>query len=576
MARYKMNMGMAIAFALCAVSLLSLAVFSVPDAHAATAFTAGAATPAFFGSLKMAGVLAALQLRRDDLKSKAEAKRAEIKTDTPAEDAARIETEHAALTEQLRAVTSEIAAEEERLRSEQQAELARQQAADAARNAAQTTQTQPAPGAPDAVAAERARSASILSLGAQLGRDELARSAVAAGDTVDQFRARLTDAMAAEHSRQPNTRPQVSVHDNAQVDAARAAAIENALMHRADPSNNELSADGRNFRGMTLLEMAREVVEANGVRTRGMARIELAGVALQSRGSGMMAVDDFPNILANIANKTLRAGYDAAPQTFRPLVRVVTVPDFKQVSRVQLGEAPQLEKVTEHGEFKRGSMGEAAEKYAVSTYGKIVAITRQVLVNDDLSAFTRIPRSFGVQAAALESDLVWAIITSNPNMADGVALFHASHKNLAGSGAAISAASVGAARQAMRNQTGVDGKTLLNISPTYIVGPTALETTIEQFLGPIVPTQSSNVVPATMKKLVPITEPRLDAASASNWFLAADNAQIDTIELAYLEGAQGVYTETRMGFDVDGVEVKVRMDVGAKAIDWRGLYKNPN
>lgn len=577
MARNSMNKGMAIAFALCAVSLLAVFTF-VPDASAAVALTtAGAsASPAFFGSLKMAGILAALTVRRDDLKTKAEAKRSEIKSDTSPEDAARIEAEHKAFTDELRSVNEQITAEENRLRAEQQAETARQQAEETARRAAAPAPANPGPNATEAaVAAERQRSADILRLGETLGHGELARTAVAAGHSVDQFRASLVDAMAERQRTQPGTRTQVSVQGSEQVDAARSAAIENALMNRADPAGTELTSDGRQFRGMTLLEIARDVLEAGGVRTRGMSKIELAAAALQVRSSGMMAVADFPNVLANIANKTLRAGYEAAPQTFRPLVRVVTVPDFKQVSRVQLGEAPQLEKVTEHGEFKRGSMGEAAEKFSVATYGKIVAITRQVLINDDLAAFTRIPRAFGVQAANLESDLVWAIITGNPTMSDNVALFHATHKNL-GTGATISAASVGAGRQAMRNQTGVDGKTLLNISPTYIIGPTALETTIEQFLSPIVPQQTSNVVPAGLKKLIPITEPRLDAASASNWFMAADNAMVDTIELAYLEGSQGVYTETRQGFDVDGVEVKVRMDVGAKAIDWRGLYKNPN
>ena len=43
----------------------------------------------------------------------------------------------------------------------------------------------------------------------------------------------------------------------------------------------------------------------------------------------------------------------------------------------------------------------------------------------------------------------------------------------------------------------------------------------------------------------------------------------------YLEGQQGAYIETRNGFDVDDVEIKCRLDFGAKAIDWRGLYKNP-
>ncbi|MBF0214595.1 MAG: hypothetical protein HQM00_13705, partial [Magnetococcales bacterium] len=146
---------------------------------------------------------------------------------------------------------------------------------------------------------------------------------------------------------------------------------------------------------------------------------------------------DFPGILANVANKTLRTAYEAAPRTFQPFCRQVTANDFKAMNRVQLGEAPALNKVNEGGEYKRGPLGEGKESYRVETYGKIISISRQVLVNDDLNAFTRIPQLFGVAAANLESDVVWGIINSNPNMGDGVALFHANHKNLAAAGTVI-------------------------------------------------------------------------------------------------------------------------------------------
>jgi hypothetical protein len=35
-----------------------------------------------------------------------------------------------------------------------------------------------------------------------------------------------------------------------------------------------------------------------------------------------------------------------------------------------------------------------------------------------------------------------------------------------------------------------------------------------------------------------------------------------------------VYFETKLGFEVDGVEMKSRMDFAAAAIDYRGLQKN--
>lgn len=303
---------------------------------------------------------------------------------------------------------------------------------------------------------------------------------------------------------------------------------------------------------------------------RGLSRDEIATRALHS-------TSDFPEILAAVTNKTLRDAYQAAPRTFPAIARRASASDFKDIRRLQLGEAPQLEKVAENGEFKRGTMGEGKESYRVETYGKVIGITRQVIINDDLDAFTRVPSLFGTSAATLESDVVWGIITSNPAMGDNKALFHASHKNLAGTGSGLDVANLGTARAAMAKQVGLDGKTILNIRPSYLVVPSTLELTAEQIIAQnLVPAKSGDVVPQSIRSLAVIAEPRLDPASgAVPWYLFASPAQIDTIEYAYLEGQEGVYIETRMGFDVDGVEIKARLDFGAKAIDWRGMWKNP-
>jgi hypothetical protein len=129
----------------------------------------------------------------------------------------------------------------------------------------------------------------------------------------------------------------------------------------------------------------------------------------------------------------------------------------------------------------------------------------------------------------------------------------------------------------MSHQRGLDGKALINIRPAYLVVPTSLELAAEQLLAQsIVPATASDVVPGSLRSLAVIAEPRLDPPSgAVPWYLVASPAAIDTIEYAYLEGQEGIALETRMGFDVDGVEIRARLDFGAKAIDWRGLYKNP-
>jgi hypothetical protein len=369
--------------------------------------------------------------------------------------------------------------------------------------------------------------------------------------------------------------------------AVRAEGMSLALLHRVDPMTYEKEfaahPTARDYAGMTLLELARAALEENaGLTTRGLSKMELAGAALIKRDGGLMSSSDFPAVLANVMAKQLRRGYEAAPQTFRPFTRIATVKDFKEISRVQLGEAPQLEKVGESGEFKRGAMGEAVEKYRLATYGKIISITRQVLINDDLNAFGRIPVSLGVQAANLESDAVWYQLLKNAAMNDGVALFHATHANT-GTGA-ISTASVSAGREAMSKQKGLDGVTVLNLEAAMFLVPKALVTAAEQFRGTLYPATTSSVVPDDLRKLGIISEPRLDlgvtfdgdtvAGSATQWYLAATPTQIDVVELAYLEGAQGLQVETRAGFSIDGIETKARLDLGVKVIDYRGLYRS--
>ena len=417
---------------------------------------------------------------------------------------------------------------------------------------------------------ERERVSTIYDLAAKLDLERgFADDLVKRGVALDEARTVILDQVAAK-SEETRTFSQVSVPLGGRDERiTRRDAVTSALLHRYSPTLFPLEDAARQYRGMTLMELARESLSDAGVNTRGLSRDEVATRALHS-------TSDFPEILAAVTNKTLRQAYDVYPRTFALFCRQVLATDFKAMHRVQLGEAPQLLKVGESGEFKRGTLGESKESYRIETYGRVVAITRQVLINDDLDAFTRIPAMYGNAIAQLESDVVWGIITANPAMADNKALFHADHKNLAGTGDALAVDAVGAARAAMAKQTGLDKKTVLNIRPSFLIVPASLELKAEQLVAQnLVPADTAKVVPQSIRTLAPIAEPRLDAASETAWYLAASPNQIDTIEYAYLEGQQGAYIETRNGFDVDGVEIKCRLDFGAKAIDWRGLYKNP-
>lgn len=416
----------------------------------------------------------------------------------------------------------------------------------------------------EATAAERARVTEINEAVRGLRLDQSFADELIAKDTSADEARRLAIAKAAERSNDTIKPPMGHIETLVDEVETRRAGVEEALLHRYNPAQHKLSDNGKRFSGLSLIEIGRELLTQRGVDIRGMSRDQIATRAMLTTG-------DFPYILANVANKTLRQAYEAAPQTFKPFTRMVTAPDFKTIARTALGDSPTLEKVNEHGEYKYGSVSEARETYAIASYGKIVALTRQTLINDDLSAFTRLPEMFGRAAADLESDTVWGIITANAALADSIALFHASHGNLP-TGAAISVAQLGVCRAAMRVQTGLDGRKI-NVTPRYLLVPAALETIAQQFTSQAYAASASSSINPFAGALQVLAEPRLDTASTTAWYMAADPAQIDTIEYAYLEGNQGVYLETKDGWEIDGVEFKARLDFGAKAIDFRGLVK---
>jgi hypothetical protein len=338
-----------------------------------------------------------------------------------------------------------------------------------------------------------------------------------------------------------------------------------ALFMRAAP-NHQPSAAARQYVGHTMLDLARECCRRSGVSTMGLAAVTLIERALTT--------SDFPLILANTVGRTLRASYKQPTGGIRLLARQATLPDFRARSRLMLDSTGvTLEKVNEHGEFKNGSLVEAAESYRLATYGKIIALTRQAIINDDLGALVDLARRFGVAAMAFEAQALVDLLQANsgvgPNMSDGNPMHHTSHANVSGSGAAPSEITLSAGRLAMRKQTGVGGG-LIEAPPRYLLVPPDLETTAEKLLTAIQAAQTSDVNP--FSKLSLIVEPRL--TSATRWWLFASPDELESLEYAHLAGAPGPQISTQVGFRVDGVETKVSLDFGCGAVDWRGSYTN--
>jgi hypothetical protein len=406
----------------------------------------------------------------------------------------------------------------------------------------------------------------------KLIRDRSMSLVKAQGLVLDELRKRGGD---DRGPRSPSGASEIIVGDDPFIHVR--AGIEGALLHRVAPHRFPLDDRSRHYRGMSLLDVGRAFLNARGVRTSSLDRSRLVD-ALMVRAAGLHTTTDFPGLFEDAANKNLRAAYEAAPQTWLTISRLVTLTDFKPSRQLQVGDAPALLEILEHGEYTFGTIGEAKETIQLKTYGRMFGITRQALINDDLNAFGEVPAAFGRKARDIESDLAWAQITTNPTMGDGVALFHAgSHFNLTSSGTVISVASLGVGRAALRNQKGIDAVTPLNLSPSYLIVPAALETIADQFVTQITPAVSGSVNPFAAAGRTPLTTivgPRLDVNSATAWYMATNVSQAPLLYHGVLDGQEGPLVTQMEGFDVDGMKFRCRIDVAFKAADWRAAYKN--
>ncbi len=410
-----------------------------------------------------------------------------------------------------------------------------------------------------AIRAERKRSSDIQAIAALAGLsdDPMVRTALNGNTSVEEFRAAVFDKLIEIQDRTPTFPYRTFDNSRSIVDA-----MTEALVYRADPRQKPAD-DAREFVGLSLPELARRSLENAGIRTTGMGASSVMERALHG-------ASDFPTVISNVGQRLLLASYNESPSSLKTVARRATAANFKGKTGVQFSGFSDLEKVSEHGEYRRGTFAEGAESYRLETFGKVFGISRVALINDDLGAFADVSRQLGEAAARLEAKVLADLVIKNPKMADGKAVFHADHKNLFETGSALTLDSLSMARLIIGKQVGLAGE-LIDIRPRYLVVGLENETFAEKVLAEITATSVTDVNPFA-GKLLPVVDRRIEDGS---WFLAADPYATPSLEYAYLTGVEGPEFITREGFDTDGVEIKVRLDFGAGWLDHRGWVKNP-
>ena len=339
-------------------------------------------------------------------------------------------------------------------------------------------------------------------------------------------------------------------------------AMSDAILLRGGVQLENVAPGAQELRGMRVRSMIEEVLAREGVaNTHRMGEEELLRAALTGTSS-------LPGILSAAANKSMAKGYQAAQTTFEQFTTVGSNTDFKEATRYRLSEAGSLLEIKENGDFVQDELTEGSAKTKVLTYGRGFSFTRQMIVNDDLSALTRIPSLYAAQAKRGINRLVYKALAE--------AKFTAKDGNLAATGAALSLATIDEARQEMRKQKNLRGEEFLNITPKYLIVPTKSEFLARQLLTSTSDPNATHygVTNPLMGSLQIITDAELDALDTDAYYFLADQMLMDTIEVTYLNGNQRPVIESQVAFDTLGIRYRIYMDYGVTVVDTKGIYKN--
>jgi hypothetical protein len=397
------------------------------------------------------------------------------------------------------------------------------------------------------------------------------REAVERGWHPDQARRSLFDAMVKSATppaipARPETGPG---HDSpSEILDAMAEALAARSMPGYQPQGTGRHAE---FMGWRPSDMIGELLKVRGERNVPRNPTLLAERAFHT-------TSDFPLLLSAAANKMLLAAYQPAAPSYRQIFLRRDFRDFKPHRHLRVGDFPTLMPLMENGEIQAGTMSESQEIVLLQTFARRIRVTRPMLVNDDLGAFTDFAAAIGRRVADFENATAYALLNQangdGPTLTNGPAAVFgtaAARLNKAAAGSALDINNLANGRAAILRQKTLDGLPIsVGNAMKLLVGP-SLELPARQLTVSVGATQVShtNIYAGFVQ---PLVEPLIPN---NRWYLFADPPTAPVYVYGYLNGAEGPQVTTGPVSGVDGVEVSVIFDFGVGAIDWRGAWFNP-
>ena len=449
------------------------------------------------------------------------------------------------------------------------------------------TATPPVPPAPApvdnsaiqaALAAERQRVSDIEGICAR--HPEIGTQARQEGWSADQTRKAVLDAINASYS--PSA-PNIQSRDSSVTMPILAAAAWHAAGFseqsiEAAHGREALDSASRRWRsGIGLQELIIEAAAANGGVNlpRRLTSSNWHGVcyqAVQASVSGVSQVN-LDGLLGGVISRALLQGFGEVDSSWRQIAGKRNVKDFREIVSYRLAADGGFEQVGPTGELKHGELSETEYRNKAETFGQLLSVTRQDIINDDLGALTAIPTELGLVAAMKFNQVFWTEFMDNSDF------FTLAAGNLLANDP-LSIEGLTAARKAfmaLRDQSG----RMLGLTPSILLTPPSLTTLASQLFKndqiiAIGMGNSAKVVPSGNPhtgKYTPVESPYLEdetipGYSSTAYYLLAKPTFRASIQAVFLDGVESPTIESSaLVFDQLGLSWRAYFDFGVRKMD---------
>lgn len=302
---------------------------------------------------------------------------------------------------------------------------------------------------------------------------------------------------------------------------------------------------------------------------------------IQAAGQSLYSLT---GITSNVANKFALLGFNSVESNWRRWCQIDSVKDFKEQSFYRITAGTQYKELGIGEAIPSGQLGEEAFTNQAKTYALMMAIDRNILINDDLGMIRQGARlKLGRGAGLTMVQTIYRTLLDDAQIGSGK-FFHTSHADRGqnyktGADTALSIESMMDAITLMSKQVDKDGDPI-DVEGVFLLVPPELQFLATSFCkDPEVRMSSTTSRKTTRNPVAGLLEPlksnylnnsKVEGGSATGWMVLADpNALgVGCMQVVFLNGRQVPFLDSsEANFNTLGIQMRGYFDFNPKLME---------